>query len=103
MERLEPATSPGRVFGNVVDTLIRQAPCDLVLVKLGHREEQQDDGTTVPLVHCLAWNRWLVPIAGVPIPVMPCNFYQLLAKLDDTDAKVTQVFPPSIAFTGQLG
>lgn len=30
----EPA-SPGRIFGNVVDTVIRQADCEVVLVKLG--------------------------------------------------------------------
>ncbi|HEY9646443.1 MAG TPA: chloride channel protein, partial [Chroococcidiopsis sp.] len=44
-------TTPGRVFGNAVDTIIRQAACEVVLVKL--REQ-----TT--------FNHWLVPIAGGP-------------------------------------
>jgi len=43
--------TPGRVFGNVVDTLVRQAPCEVVLAKLS------SDPT---------FDRWLVPIAGGP-------------------------------------
>lgn len=44
-------TTPGRVFGNVVDTIIRQSPCEVMVVKLG------DEAT---------FNRWLIPIAGGP-------------------------------------
>lgn len=35
--------TPGRVFGSVVDTLIRQAPCDVVLVKFGEASEGLGD------------------------------------------------------------
>ena len=44
-------TTPGRVFSRVVDTMIRQASCEVVLVKLG-------DFTR--------FDRWLVPTAGGP-------------------------------------
>ncbi|NEQ25232.1 MAG: CBS domain-containing protein, partial [Microcoleus sp. SIO2G3] len=96
--KAEPPTSAGRIFGNVVDTLIRQASCDLVLVKLGHREEQHDDGTSAaacPLP--IAWNRWLVPIAGGP---NSSYALQLLPALTFNNSmptiKVTQVFTPSL-------
>jgi CIC family chloride channel protein len=37
-------STPGRIFGNVVDTIIRQAACDVVLVKLGHSQESIVNG-----------------------------------------------------------
>jgi len=43
--------TPGRVFSRVVDTMIRQAVCEVVLVKL-------TDGAI--------FERWLVPMAGGP-------------------------------------
>ncbi len=100
-----PPTSPGRVFGSIVDTLIRQAPCDLVLVKLGHREEEQDDGTSVascPLP--IAWNHWLVPIAGGPNSSQALQLLPALAShtLAPT-IKVTQVFPPSTLLPDTTG
>lgn len=92
-----PVKNPGRIFGNVVDTLIRSAPCDLVLVKLGYGEEEQDDGTTIascPLP--IAWNRWLVPIAGGPNSNYALKLLPALAKLAVTPTlKVAQIFPPS--------
>lgn len=47
-------TTPGRIFGSVVDTMIRQASCDVVLVKLGEHDQ-------LP-----TFDRWLVPTAGGP-------------------------------------
>lgn len=93
----EAPNSPGRIFGNIVDTLIRQAPCDLVLVKLGHREEVHNDGTKVascPLP--IAWNRWLVPIAGGPnssyaLEILPA----LVSHNSASKIQVVQVFQPS--------
>ena len=43
--------TPGRVFSRVVDTMIRQAVCEVVLVKLTDRA---------------IFERWLVPMAGGP-------------------------------------
>ncbi len=48
--------TPGRIFGSVVDTVVRQADCEVVLVKLqDHR-----------LVSIPRFNHWLVPVAGGP-------------------------------------
>ncbi len=59
LEWTEDSRTPGAVFGNVVDFLIRKAPCELVLVKLGDRPDvypyQLDKDAT-----------WLIPIAGGP-------------------------------------
>lgn len=46
-----PSLTPGRVMGGVVDTLVRQAPCQVMVVRPGRN---------------LALNRWLVPTAGGP-------------------------------------
>jgi chloride channel protein, CIC family len=51
--------TPGRVFGGVVDTMIRQASCDVVLVKLETGE--LDASHRLP-----RFDRWLVPTAGGP-------------------------------------
>ncbi len=95
--KAESAITPGRVFGNTVDTLIRLAPCDLVLVKLGHRDEKQGDGTSIaacPLP--VAWHRWLVPVAGGPNSNYALQLLPALASLAVTPTlQVVQVFPPS--------
>lgn len=103
--KAELPTTPNRIFGSIVDTLIRQASCELVLVKLGHREEVQNDGTAVascPLP--VAWNRWLVPIAGGPNA--SCAL-QLLPALTSHNSAfmigVTQVFAPSILLPDTSG
>ncbi len=103
--KAERPTSPGRIFGNVVDTLIRQAPCDVVLVKLGHREEAQGDGTTIascPLP--IAWNRWLVPIAGGPNSSYALQLLPALTTLARKPTlKVAQVFAPSTLLPDTTG
>ena len=43
--------TPGRVISGVVDTLIRQAPCPVLVVRPGRR---------------LSYNHWLIPTAGGP-------------------------------------
>jgi CIC family chloride channel protein len=46
-----PTLTPGRVISGVVDTLIRQAPCQVVVVRPGRN---------------LTFDRWLIPTAGGP-------------------------------------
>ncbi|MEO1209698.1 MAG: chloride channel protein [Cyanobacteria bacterium J06638_20] len=41
----------GRVFGSIVDTVVRQAPCEVIVAKLGETPR---------------FDRWLLPIAGGP-------------------------------------
>jgi CIC family chloride channel protein len=79
--------TPGRIFGNVVDTIIRQASCDVVLVKLAN---------TPPLTPTLQFNRWLVPMAGGPNAQVAIKLLPALVSLgDDPQIRLTRVFKPS--------
>ncbi|NET58685.1 MAG: universal stress protein [Symploca sp. SIO2E6] len=93
----EATNSPGYIFSNVVDTLIRQAPCDLVLVKLGHKEEVMADGTIVTSCTLpLAWQRWLVPIAGGPNSHLALQLIPAFTAFASApQINVVQVFSPS--------
>ena len=46
-----PTMTPGRLLGNVVDTLLRQAPCPVIIVRSGKKD---------------GFKRWLLPSAGGP-------------------------------------
>ncbi|NJO43048.1 MAG: CBS domain-containing protein [Cyanobacteria bacterium RU_5_0] len=71
-------TTPGRVFGNIVDTIIRQAPCEVVLIKL-------QDATQ--------FKRWLVPIAGGPNSLEALRLLPAFLKLSSApDIQICQVF-----------
>src|SRR5579883_2816945 len=64
-------STPGRIFGDVVDTIIRQASCDVVLVKGGAGfGDTVQDGIDQPPLRARqttdGLHRWLVPIAGGP-------------------------------------
>lgn len=78
--------TPGRVFGSVVDTIIRQAPCEVVLVKLQNYP---------------SFNHWLVPIAGGPNALEAMRLLPALLTLSQSpDVRVCQVFeadPPLAA------
>ena len=51
--------TPGAVFGQITDILIRKASCELVLVKWGNREENYPHNLNKDTT-------WLIPIAGGP-------------------------------------
>jgi chloride channel protein, CIC family len=70
-------STPGRIFGNTVDTAIRQAPCPVVLIKLGKKLQNISQLSVTnefltphsgveSLFRLTNLNRWLVPIAGGP-------------------------------------
>jgi CIC family chloride channel protein len=66
-------STPGRIFGDTVDTAIRQADCDVVLIKMGGTlltSNSQPDELEQPSVQMLLrftqLRRWLVPIGGGP-------------------------------------
>jgi len=70
----------GRVFSKVVDTVIRQAPCEVVLAKL------TDD------TH---FDRWLVPMAGGPNAQEAIQLLPALSSLSKTpEIRLCQIFPP---------
>jgi CIC family chloride channel protein len=84
--RGEPAT-PGHIFGSVVDTVIRQAPCSVLLVKLG----QEVDVDACPLL-----NRWLIPMAGGPNAQHALQWLPALTALSSApEIRLCQVFQPA--------
>lgn len=106
--------TPGRIFGAAVDTLIRQASCDVVLVKWGKNQPNPDlvragsarsrpqtldivkpAPTTPPTVPPL--NRWLLPMAGGPnsqraVQLLPA----LVAVSRKPEIRLCQVSQPSV-------
>lgn len=71
-------TTPGRIFSKVVDTVIRQAPCEVVLVKLPDE------------IH---FDRWLVPMAGGPNAQEAIQLLPALSSLSKTpEIMLCQVF-----------
>lgn len=77
-------STPGRIFGTVVDTIIRQAVCDVVLVKFGNISDPHH------------FNRWLVPMAGGPNARMAIKLLPALVTLgNDAQIRLTQIFKPS--------
>lgn len=79
--------TPGRIFGNVADTLIRQAPCDVVMVKLG---EELEDGKISATTN---YNRWLVPMGGGPNAQAAIKLLPALVSLgENPEIRLCQVF-----------
>lgn len=71
-------STPGRIFGNIVDTVIRQAACEVMLVKLQEP---------------VRFNHWLIPIAGGPNAQEALRLLPALVKLgQESKVKVCQVF-----------
>ncbi len=94
-------STPGRIFGDVVDTLIRQATCEVVLVKLStpnsslltpHSSSTPNSSLLTP--H--SFNRWLVPMAGGPNARLAIKLLPALVTLgEDPKIRLTRVFKPS--------
>ncbi len=62
-------SAPERIFGNVVDTVINQVPCQVILVKWAEYQglvnpnfEPVEMETTAETCPVLTWHRWLVPV-----------------------------------------
>ncbi|MDF5714716.1 MAG: chloride channel protein [Rhizonema sp. NSF051] len=73
--------TPGRVFSRVVDAVIRQAGCDVVLAKLNGKR---------------SFDRWLVPIAGGPNSRQAIQLLPALASLSSSPKiNLCQVFQPT--------
>jgi chloride channel protein, CIC family len=70
--------TPGRVFGSAVDTIVRQAACDVVVIKLSKA------GT---------FDHWLVPIAGGPNSQQALRLLPALTTLSPSPSiEICQVF-----------
>jgi chloride channel protein, CIC family len=106
--------TPGRIFGSVADTLIRQASCEVVLVKFAQDSAQnihfslptKRKVTSSPpyyLISNTQLNRWLVPLAGGPnsqkaIELLP----SLLALSDSPSVHFCQVVNPDKSLPNNL-
>jgi CIC family chloride channel protein len=89
-------STPGRIFGNVVDTVIRQATCEVVLVKLGTTPHSPETRLIASLPTPYSFNRWLVPMAGGPNSRLAIKLLPALITLgNDPQIRFTQVFKPS--------
>ncbi len=72
--------TPGRIFSKVVDTVIRQAPCEVVLAKLPDE------------IH---FDRWLVPTAGGPNAQEAIQLLPALSSLSKMPTiTLCQIFQP---------
>ncbi|MBF2072394.1 MAG: chloride channel protein [Synechococcales cyanobacterium C42_A2020_086] len=80
-------TTPGRIFGSIVDTIVRQAACEVMLVKL---HEQP------------SFNHWLIPIAGGPNAAAAMRLLPALIRLGRSpDVRICQVFEEKLPHLAQ--
>jgi chloride channel protein, CIC family len=103
--------TPGRIFGDVADTMIRQAPCDMILVKLGKTLSPASNrqlktlrpgkiSVSSPeleptLPSHLSFQRWLVPIRGGPSALATVKLLPgLVAMAVNPEIRLCQVLGP---------
>jgi chloride channel protein, CIC family len=100
--------TPGKIFGDVVDTLLRQAACSVIFVKLdrdlgiaNHGDNQAKQAShpgsqSSALNAKLAINRWLVPISGGPNAQQAVKLLPGLVSLSQVpEIRLCQVFHPA--------
>ncbi|MFB2917068.1 chloride channel protein [Aerosakkonema funiforme] len=85
----------GRIFGSVVDTIVRQAACDVVLVKLGESSFVTDRLSSVKSTND-KFCKWLLPMAGGPNAQAAVELLPSLCTMSDKcEIRLMQVFLPS--------
>ena len=83
-------SNPGGIFGDIVDSIIRQAPCEVMLVKWASRGTLENS-CPIPL-----FNRWLVPVAGGPNSQEAVRLLPSLLTLGvKPEIRLCQIFSPS--------
>lgn len=103
MEWKGKTSTPGRIFGDAVDTAIRQVPCDVMLVKLSDRlkvvaakEQLRSRAAMNVLMRMMTLNRWLIPIAGGPNAQYAITLLPALTSFCKTpEIRLCQVFHPN--------
>lgn len=100
--------TPGRIFGNVVDTVIRQAPCHVVLVKWNQSRDMSslynslEAAPTAKSCPVPLFNRWLVSISGGPNCELALQLLPGLLNLSlKPEIRLCQVFDPSQSQTNK--
>jgi chloride channel protein, CIC family len=84
--------TPGAIFGNLVDTLVRRASCDLMLVKLGSNPNAYPNDATQEAT-------WLIPMAGGPnaqraIEILP-GLTSIYTRPNSPKLCLCQVYSPA--------
>lgn len=91
--------TPGRIFGDVVDSVIRQAPCNVVLVKFGDgiAPAQEEPSPAIhALMRLMRLKRWLIPVAGGPNSQYAIELLPALASLtQQPEVLLCQVHSPA--------
>ncbi|MGK7874377.1 MAG: chloride channel protein [Xenococcaceae cyanobacterium] len=85
-------STQGAIFGNVVDTLIHKAPCDVILVKLGQQPNAYPNNLDKD-------NSWLIAMAGGPnaqraVELLPA-LTALYTRPDSPKVWLCQIHRPS--------
>lgn len=97
-------STPDRIFGSTLDTAIRQAPCDLMLIKLGDNlqlnlpvnELLAQSSSLDALMLLTDLNRWSIPIAGGPNSEYALQLLPALTSLSRApEIHLCQVFTPN--------
>ncbi len=94
-------STPGRIFGDVTDRVLRQSAGDVILVKWGEEEKYEGmagrgDSKMDPSAYCPIplFNRWLVPVAGGPNSQAALGLLPGLMDLAvQPEIRLVQVFP----------
>ena len=97
-------STPDRIFGNTINTVIRQAPCDLMLIKLGDKlqlnlpvnELLTQSYSLDALMRLKDLNRWSMPIAGGPNSEYALQLLPALISLSRApEIHLCQIFAPT--------
>ncbi|MDX2228319.1 MAG: chloride channel protein [Leptolyngbyaceae cyanobacterium bins.349] len=93
-------STPGRIFGDIVDTAIRQANCDVVLVKMGDNfvatpDAEDTQASVQATLHLAQLKRWLVPMGGGPNAEYAVQLLPALVSLSpNPNIRLCHVFQP---------
>ncbi len=96
-------STPGRIFGNTLDTAIDRAPCHTILIKLSERlqanlpvTESHANSSLEALMRLTYLNRWSIPIAGGPNSEYALQLLPALTSIcREPEIHLCQVFAPT--------
>ncbi len=89
-------TATDKIFGNVVDTVIKQAICEVILVKIAPEYLSNDPSSSFCLLPT-AFRKWLLPIGGGNNSQEAMELLPSLISLgDEINIELCQVFPSNI-------
>ena len=82
MEWQRRSNTPGRILGTVVDTIVRQAPCHVIVFRPGKSAQ---------------FHRWLLPLAGGPNAQKALQLLPALSKLGEPQVCLCHISTPQEA------